>query len=116
MNAVAARFCADVDNRIAHPRRSPVENLILSHQSERECIHKRVLRIAIAELDLAADGRHAKRVSIVSDAFDDAPHNRAISGRDCRLVSGRGIGNAQRSEVKRIHRSNRAGAHRKNIA
>ena len=79
VNTVAAGFRADIDDRIADAVRAAVEDFVFFENAQREGIDERVLRIAIREIDFAADGRHAEAVSVKCDAADHAFHESVCS-------------------------------------
>src|SRR5205807_5862611 len=68
VNPIATSFCADVQHRIAHAGSFAKEDLILSHQAQRERIDERIQGVGVIEGDFASDGRHTKRISVMSDA------------------------------------------------
>ena len=53
VNAVASGLGSDIDHRIALTRRARVENLIFTHQSQRERVDQRIARVAGLELRFA---------------------------------------------------------------
>src|SRR5260370_27558919 len=82
MNAVAARFCADVDHGIANAFGFGQKNFFLFSDAERESVDERILRIARLEADFAADGGHTKAISVAPDsanyAVEDAAGFRSV--------------------------------------
>ena len=72
MDAVAARFCAHVDHRIADAGRLGVKDLVAPHQAQGKSIHQRVAGIARFKARLSAQVRDAKAIAVGGDAADDA--------------------------------------------
>src|SRR5260370_15132325 len=77
MNAVAARFCADVDHGIANAFGFGQKNFFLFSDAERESVDERILRIARLEADFAADGGHTKAISVAPDSANYAVEDAA---------------------------------------
>ena len=78
MNAVAAGFRADVENRIADTFGFGEKDVFLTGDAQSERVHQRILRIARLEADFAADSRDSKTVSIVADAANYPIEDAAI--------------------------------------
>ena len=77
VNAVAPRFCADINHRIARAARLREKQIFFFRNAERQDVHQWIGGIARLELHFAADGWHAKAVSVMRDAahhaVEDAP-------------------------------------------
>src|SRR5260370_8812117 len=80
MNAVAARFCADVDHGIANAFGFGQKNFFLFSDAERESVDERILRIARLEADFAADSGHTKTISVTPDSANYAVEDAAVCG------------------------------------
>src|SRR5258708_13728869 len=78
MNAVAARFCADVDHGIANAFGFGQKNFFLFSDAEREGVDERILRIARLEADFATDGGHTKAISVAPDSANYAVEDAAV--------------------------------------
>src|SRR5206468_7306606 len=78
VNPVAARFCADVNHRIAGTFGFGEKDFFFFGDTERERVDERILRIARLEADFAADGGNAETVSVTSDAANDAVEDAAV--------------------------------------
>ena len=72
MDAVAARFCADVEHWIADTLSLAEKDLVLADYAECKGVYERVEIIGLVEKNLAADRRYAKAVAIVPDPRYDA--------------------------------------------
>src|SRR5207248_4406884 len=68
VNAVAPGPCADVDDRIAHARRSAAEDAIRLEEPEGECVDETVAVVAVVESDFAPDRRYADAIAVTADA------------------------------------------------
>ena len=104
VDAVSSGLRADIDHGIADAVRSSVKNFVLFKDSECERIHERVLRVAIRKNDFTPHGRHAKTVSVKSDAADHAFHNSAV------------LALMQRTKPQAVHGGDWTGAHREDVA
>ena len=113
MNAVAPGFCADIDHGIADAFGLGEENFFLARDAEGQRVDQRILRIARLEADFAADGRHAKTISVVRDAANHAIEDAAILGGSSSLVP---LPGRDFAEAQRIEHRNRTRAHRENVA
>ncbi len=104
VDAVAARRRTDNVDGVAHPARLGADLLAHFNDSGRECIHQRILLVAVVKIDFAADGRNTKAVAVVANAFDhavDQPFG----------AVGAGIAEPQRVQLR-----NGPSAHGENIA
>src|SRR3982074_1736988 len=75
--------------------------LVDSDDPDAHRVDERVVRIALLEVDLTADGRHPDAVAIAADAADDALEE---------VAAGR-----QRSEAEGVEDRHRPGAHRGDV-
>ena len=107
--AVTACFRTNIENGIAHALGGSAGDLLVLEDAEAEDIDERISRVAVVEIDLAADGRDADAISVVGDAIDHACEEAAVG---CRLL---GV-TANVAEAEGIHREHRAGAHGENVA
>ena len=90
MNSVAARFCPDVNHRIADAFGFGEKDFFFFGDAERERVNEWILRIARLEGDFAADRGNAETVSVTSDAANDAVEDAAVfRGVRFRRVFGR---------------------------
>src|SRR5205823_1925756 len=103
MNTVASRLRSDIDHGIAGSCRAPVKDFVFLENAKREGVHQRILRIAVREIDLAADSRITEAVSVKSNASDHAFENSLI------------LWFVQRPESEAVHRGNLTRPHRENI-
>ena len=108
MDAIAARFRANVDDGVADAGSFGVEDLILFADTEREYIDQRIRRITFFKDAFAADRRHAETISVVRDATHNTSDDTAIV---------RGLRRSRhRTKAQRIHYGNGPRTHRKNVA
>src|SRR5437660_1057950 len=113
MNSVAARFCPDVNHRIADAFGFGKKDFFLFGNAERERIDERILRIARLEGNFAADGGNAETVSVASDAANDAVEDAAVfRGLFFRRVFAR----RNFAEAERIENGDGTRSHGENVA
>ncbi len=79
VDAVAAGFRTEIDDRHADARRRRIENLVGLGETDRHGIDQDIAVIAAVEPDLAADGRHAEGIAVAADAGDHAGHQARAS-------------------------------------
>ena len=93
VDAVAAGFRSDVDDRIADAGGARVEDFVLFADAEREDVDQRIAGVAVFEDAFAADGGHAEAVAVMRDAARPRRQNAeiAVGMRDRR--AGRSAGN-----------------------
>ncbi len=72
VDAVAAGLGADVDDGQPDALRRRVEDLVGARQPGAHRIDQDVVVVALVEVGLAADGRHADAIAVAADAGDDA--------------------------------------------
>ena len=77
VDAVAAGFRAEIDDRHADAGRRRVENLVGVGEADRHGVDQAIAVIAAMKAHLAADRRHAERIAVAADAGDDAADQRA---------------------------------------
>ena len=82
VNAVAARFRADVNHGIALALSLGVEERIFGGHAQRENIYERIACVAWLEGYFAARGGHAETISVVRDAANHAADQAAIGACD----------------------------------
>ena len=104
MDAVAARFGAEIDDRVTDACGFGVKNLVGFGDADRHRIDEDVAVIARVETHLSANRRHAEGIAIAANARNNARHEMARFG-----VIGR-------AEAQRVERRNRARAHGEHIA
>src|SRR3546814_12290263 len=68
MDAVAAGLGADIDHRIAEAGGGRRENPVRLRQADGHRVDEDVAVVAVVEIHLAADGRHAAAVTVYADA------------------------------------------------
>ena len=104
VDSVAARRRSDYVDGVAHTARLGADLLAHFNDSGRECIHQRILLVAVVKIDLAADSRNTEAVAVVANALDHAVNQPFGAVR------------AGIAKAKGIQLSNGAGTHGKNIA
>ncbi len=104
VDAVAAGFRSDIDDRIADAAGGRIEDLVLFGDADGHRVDQDVAVIGLVEIDLAAYGRNADAIAVAADAVDDA-RNEVLH---LRMV---GAAETQRVEVR-----DRARAHREDVA
>ena len=104
VDAVAARRRTDNVDGVAHPASLGADLLAHFHDSGRECIHQRILLVAVVKVDLAADGRNSEAVAVVPNALDHA------------IDQPLGAVGSRIAKAKGIQLSNWAGTHGENVA
>jgi len=72
MNAVASGVGADQEDAVTHPLGSRPHQLIGTHEPDAHRVHERVVRVAVFEVDLAADRRNSHAVAVAADPGHDA--------------------------------------------
>ena len=77
VDAVAAGFRAEIDDRHADAGRRRIENLVGLGEADRHGVDQDIAVIAAIEPHLAADGRHAEGIAVAADAGDHAGDQRA---------------------------------------
>ena len=80
MNAVAAGFCADVDDRIAGAASLGEKQIFFFGDAQGESVDQRILRVTRLEADFSANRWDAERISVVGDTANDPVKNAAILG------------------------------------
>src|SRR5215467_12665021 len=104
VNAVAAGFGAEINDRHADARRLGVEDLVALGEAHRHRVDEAIAVIASVEADFAADRRHAEGVAVTADSGDHAGNERARLGM---------FGIAERQRVEAGYRPR---AHREHVA
>ena len=107
--AVTAGFGSDIENGIAHALGGSAGDLLMLEDAEAEDIDEGISRVAVVEIDLAADGRDADAISVVGDAIHHACEEAAVGGGLLGVTP-------NVAEAEGIHREHRAGAHGENVA
>src|SRR5271165_2810937 len=74
MDAVATCLRAEIDDRIADPRRLGREDRIGASDPDRHSVDKNVAVVAPVEADRTADGWNPERIAVAADAGDDPRH------------------------------------------
>ena len=69
--AIAARFSADVKDRITDAAGSTARHLFMPQDAETKNIDERIPLEAFVEIDFAADGRNTDAVAVMGDARND---------------------------------------------
>jgi hypothetical protein len=77
VDAVAAGFRAEIDDRHADAGRRGIENLIGVGEAHRHGIDQAIAVIAAMKAHLAADRGHAEGIAVAADAGNDAADQRA---------------------------------------
>ena len=72
VDAVAAGFCADIDDGVAGAGGLAVEDFVDADQAEGEGVDQRIAAVAGFELGFAAEVGHAEAVAVAGDAADHA--------------------------------------------
>ena len=104
MDAVAARLGADVDDGQADALGRRVEDLVGAREADAHGVDQDVVVVALVEVGLAADGRHADAIAVAADAGDDAGDEMA------------GLGMVGRAEAQRVEVGDGARAHGEHVA
>ena len=107
--AVTTGFGSDIENGISHALGGSACDLLMLEDAEAEDIDERITRVAVVEIDLAADGRDANAIAVVGDAIYHAGEETAVGGGLLGVA-------ANIAEAEGIHREHRAGAHGEDIA
>src|SRR5262249_20818957 len=71
-DSVSARQCAVEDDRVPDALRARGEHALPGEESDAHGVDERVRGVRLVEGGLAADGRHADTVAVVTDAGDCA--------------------------------------------
>ena len=105
MDAVAAGLGSEIDDRISHPRRLGVENLVGAREPDRHGVDQDVAVVAGVEAHRAADRRHAEGIAVAADARDDAGHEVArlgvVGGAEAQAQLSAAIGRAPMVKTSR---------------
>src|SRR5262249_19806204 len=101
---VAPGARADVDHRVADAGGARTEDPVARRDADREGVHQDVVVVPGIEVQLAADGRDADRVAVVSDPADDA------------LPEVRGARAFDAPEAQGVEARDRPRAHREDVA
>src|SRR5579875_1632037 len=112
MNSVATRFRADVNHGISCTFGARKKQLFAFGDAHGQHVDQRIMGIARLELNLSADRRHAKAVSVERDAADDSIENSPVARRIFFTNSGR----SERAKTQGIEHRNGARAHGENVA
>ena len=104
VDAVAPRLGADVDDGQADALGGRVEDLVGARQPGAHGVDQDVVVVALVEVGLAADRRHADAVAVAADAGDDAGDQMA------------GLGMVGRAEAQRVQVGDGARAHGEHVA
>ena len=102
MDAVAAGLGAHIEDGVSGRRAAGVEYLVLIGEADRHGVDQDVAIVALVELGLTCDGRHADAVSITANAGDHICHETArlrVSG----IAKAQGI---DQRNGPRAHREN----------
>ena len=110
---VAARFGADVKDRVADAAGGAAGDLLVSQDAEAKNIHQRIAFVTFVEINFAADCRDADAVPVMRDAGNDAGKQPAVR---CDFGFDRSVRHSDRTEAQRIQQKLRARAHRENVA
>jgi hypothetical protein len=103
-DAVATGAGAEQHHSVARAARVRELEVLVSHHADREGVHERVALVDRIEHGLAADVGKAEAVAVERDAGDHTVHD------------ARGVGVVDRAEAQLVHDSDRAGAHRDDVA
>ena len=79
VDAVAARFCTRVENRIANAGSFAEEYLIFFDDAESEGVYQRIEAVRFVKNNLTADSRHAETVAVMTDSGDAALEDRFVA-------------------------------------
>src|SRR5262249_57784247 len=104
MEAVAAGFGAEIDDRHADARSGGVENLVAARDPHRHRIDEAVAVVAGVKTNAAAHRRYTEGIAVAADAGDHAGEQ----------MSGLRVG--RRAEGERIETGNRPRAHGEDVA
>ena len=104
VDAVAAGLGADVDDGQADALGGRVEDLVGARQAGAHGVDEDVVVVALVEVGLPADGRHADAIAVAADAGDDAVDEVARLG----VVRG--------AEAQRVEVGDGARAHGEHVA
>ena len=78
--AVTARFGADIEYRVTHALGGSAGDLLVLEDAKAEDVDEWIARVAVVEIDLAADGRDADAISVVGDAAHHTRKETAVGG------------------------------------
>ena len=113
VDAVAAGFCADVDDGVAGAAGFAVEDFVFADEAEGEGVDERVAAVAGLELGFSAEVGHAEAVAVTGNAGDDALDDGVV------LLHELGLGAfaiADGTEAQRVHDSEGTRAHGEDVA
>ena len=104
VDAVAAGLGADVDDGQADALGRRVEDLVGAREADAHGVDQDVVVVALVEVGLAADRRHADAIAVAADAGDDAVDEVAR------------LGMVGRAEAQRVQVGDGARAHGEHVA
>ena len=104
VDAVAAGLGADVDDRQADALGGRVEDLVGAGEADAHGVDEDVVVVALVEVGLPADRRHADAIAVAADAGDDAVDEVAR------------LGVVGRAEAQRVEVGDGARAHGEHVA
>ena len=103
VDAVAAGFRADVDDRVADAGGPAKEDFIVAEDAESEDVDQRIAVVAFLEDALAADGGDSEAVAVMRDATDYAREDAAIAVADQGVVKGAEADGVEHGDGARAH-------------
>src|SRR5665213_1830152 len=112
MDTVAARLCANINDRVSSTACFAVEDFVFADQAEREGVYQRVAVVTSLKFGFAAQVWHAKAVSVTGDAADHTFNNGVIAIDEFFI----GAARLNRAKTQRVHHGQRPCAHGENIA
>ena len=104
VNAVAAGFRADINDRVAGAFGSRFEYLVGAREAYTHRIDEDVAVVGTVEIHFAADRRHAHAIAVAADAADHARNEMT------------GLGMVGNAEAQRVHHRDRTRAHGEHVA
>ena len=102
VDAVATSVGTDQNKAVARTLGASAHELVRAHQADAHRVHQRVVRVALLEVDLAADSWNSNAVAVTADTGDHSFEAAA--------------GGGQRAEAQRVQERDRARAHRDHVA